>query len=144
MTSKSKPVHRHLRKQFEEELERVAPGLWERAGRVEKQMCLSEMRWVNEVVAVLGRGEAEHLREVIFQQYRRHEDPLRRRWSSLFSHHEIMKKDRMAKGGESTHNCPLVATLKMFYSSAFSVNKKAEGEAGSGGEDGSSSDEDEY
>ena len=40
-------------------------------------MALSEMKWVNEVVSVLGRGEGEHLRQVIFEQYRGHEDPLR-------------------------------------------------------------------
>ena len=146
MTSNSKPVHRHLRKQFEQELERVAPGLWERAGGGDKQMCLSEMKWVYEVVAVLGRGESEHLRDIIFQQYRGHEDPLRRRWSSLFSHLETIKKDRLTKGGESSHNCPLVATLKMFFSSACSANKKGCGEDGSGGEgnDGCSSNEEDY
>ena len=109
-------------------------------------MALSEMKWVYEVVSVLGRGEAEHLREVIFEQYRGHEDPLRRRWSSLFSHLETMKKDRLVKGSESTHNCPLVATLKMFYSSACSANKNAGGEEGSGGEreDGCSSNDEDY
>ena len=109
-------------------------------------MALSEMKWVNEVVSVLGRGEGEHLRQVIFEQYRGHEDPLRRRWSSLFSHLETMKKDRLVKGGESTHNCPLVATLKMFFASACYANKKAGGEEGSGGEreDGCSSNEDDY
>ena len=143
LTSKSKPVHRHLRKKFQEELERVAPSLWERAGGGEKLMSLSEMRWVYEVVSVLGRAEADYLRDIILQQYRGHEDPLRRRWSSLFSHLETIKKDRLIKGGESTHNCPLVATLKMFYSSACSANKKPGGEEGSGGEDDcSSNDED--
>ena len=140
LTSKSKPVHRHLRKQFQEELERVDPGLWERAGGGEKGMALSEMKWVNEVVSVLGRAEAEQLRDIIFQQYRGHEDPLRRRWSSLFSHLETMKKDRL-RGGNSTHNCPLVATLKMFYSSACYANKRAGGQQGSGGDDRSSNDE---
>ena len=71
---------------------------------------------------------------------------LRRRWSSLFSHLETMKKDRLVKGSESTHNCPLVATLKMFYSSACSANKNAGGEEGSGGEreDGCSSNDEDY
>ena len=144
LTSKSKPVHRHLRKQFQEELERVAPGLWERAGGGQRGMALSEMKWVNEVVSVLGRAEGEHLRLVIYQQYRGHEDPLRRRWSSLFSHLEVIKKDKL-KGGESSHNCPLVATLKVFFSSACYANQKAGGEEGSDeeGEDGcSSNDED--
>ena len=29
------------------------------------------------------------------------------------------------KGGESTRNCPLIATLKMFFSSASSANKRS-------------------
>ena len=29
------------------------------------------------------------------------------------------------KGGESKHNCPLIATLKMFFSSACSANKRS-------------------
>ena len=86
LTSRSKPIHRHLRHQFKEELERVEPGLWERAGGVVKDMNLSEGKWIKEVVAVLGRAEAEHLRDIIFQQYRGHEDPERRQWSSLRSH----------------------------------------------------------
>ena len=95
-------------------------------------MALSEMKWVNEVVSVLGRAEAEHLRDIIFQQYRGHEDPLRRRWSSLCSHLETIKKDKL-KGGQSSHNCPLVATLKAFFSSASYANQK---------DDESSNDED--
>ena len=86
LTSKSHPIHRHLRQKFKEELERVEPGLWRRAGGVMKGMTLSEGKWVKEVVSVLGRTEAEHLRDIIFQQYRGHEDPQRRRWSSLRSH----------------------------------------------------------
>ena len=144
LTSKSKPVHPHLRKQFQDELERVAPGLWERAGAAEKGMALSEMKWVNEVVSVLGRAEAEELCNVLFQQYRGHEDPLRRRWSSLRSHLEVMKKDRM-RGGESSHNCPLVATLRMFFSSACHANKKGGWQQGSAGDlqDDASSNDDE-
>ena len=139
LTSKTKPVHRHLRKQFQEELERVAPGLWDTAGGPVREMALSEMKWVNEVVSVLGRGEGEQLRQVIFEQYRGHEDPLRRRWSSLLSHVEVMKKDKL-KGGESSHNCPLVATLRAFYSSACYANRKAGGER----EDDCSSNDDDY
>ena len=86
LTSKSKPIHLHLRKQFRDELERVEPGLWQRAGGAPKGMALSEMKWVYAVVAVLGRAESEHLRDVIMQQYRGNEDTQRRRWCSLFSH----------------------------------------------------------
>ena len=86
LTSRSKPVHRHLRHQFKEELERVEPGLWRRAGGVPKSMTLSEGKWIKGVLAVLGRAEAEHLRDIIFQQYRGLEDPQRRQWSSLRSH----------------------------------------------------------
>ena len=38
------------------------------------------------------------------------------------------------KGGESIRNCPLLATLRMFYSSARCANKKSDGEQGSGWE----------
>ena len=40
----------------------------------------------------------------------------------------------MQKGGENIRNCPLVATLRMFFSSARYANKKAGGEQGSGWE----------
>ena len=86
LTSRSKPIRPHLRHQFKEELRRVDPGLWRRAGGVVKGMNLSEGKWIKEVVAVLGRAEAEHLRDIIFQHYRGHEDPERRQWSSLRSH----------------------------------------------------------
>ena len=136
LTSSGKPVHRHLRKQFEEELERVEPGLWTKAGGGEKAVALSEMKWVYQVVAVLGREEAEHLREVIFQQYRGLEDIQRRQWSSLRSHLETINQERL-RGGQSTRNCPLVATLRNFFSSARSANKKS-----AGGQDGNSSGDD--
>ena len=86
LTSKSKPVHRHLRNQFKEELERVAPDLWNKAGGAEKGIALSEMKWIKEIISVLGRAEADHLRDIIFQQYRGHEDLERRQWSGLQSH----------------------------------------------------------
>ena len=86
LTSKGRPIHRHLRRQFKKELERVEPDLYRRAGGVVKEMTLSEGKWIKGVVAVLGRAEAENLRDIIFQQYRGLEDPQRRRWSSLRSH----------------------------------------------------------
>ena len=75
-----------LRNQFKEELERVAPDLWNKAKGAEKGIALSEMKWVKEVISVLGRAEADHLRDIIFQQYRGHEDIERRQWSGLQSH----------------------------------------------------------
>ena len=86
LTSQSKPIHPHLRKQFRRELERVEPDLWSRAGGVQKGMALSQGKWIREIISVLGRAEAEQLREVIFQQYRGLEDIGRRQWSSLQSH----------------------------------------------------------
>ena len=86
LTSRSKPIRPHLRHQFKEELGRVDPDLWMKAGGVVRGMNLSEGKWIKEVVAVLGRAEAEHLRDIILQQYRGHEDPERRQWSSLRSH----------------------------------------------------------
>ena len=86
LTSQSKPIHPHLRKQFRRELERVEPDLWSRAGGVQKGMALSQGKWIREIISVLGRAEAEQLREVIYQQYRGLEDIGRRQWSSLQSH----------------------------------------------------------
>ena len=76
----------HSTEQIKKELERVEPDLYRRAGGVVKEMTLSEGKWIKGVVAVLGRAEAENLRDIIFQQYRGLEDPQRRRWSSLRSH----------------------------------------------------------
>ena len=45
-----------------------------------------EMKWIKEIISVLGRAEADHLRDIIFQQYRGHEDLERRQWSGLQSH----------------------------------------------------------
>ena len=38
------------------------------------------------------------------------------------------------KGGECTRNCPLIATLKMFFSSACSANKRSVAKDDSGWE----------
>ena len=46
---------------------------------------------------------------------------------------EIIDQENQ-KGGENTRNCPLVATLRMFFSSARTANKKSGGEQGSGWE----------
>ena len=37
---------------------------------------------------------------------------------------ETIKLERL-RGGESSHNCGLIATLKMFFSSATSANKNS-------------------
>ena len=101
LTSHTHPVHPHLKFEFREELERVEPGLWNRAGKrgPEKAMGLSEMAWIQEVVRVLGRQEAERLREVILEQYRGAEPISKRQWSGIMSHLEVMKQDRR-NGGE--------------------------------------------
>ena len=49
LTSKQRPVHRHLRHQLQQELTRLSPGLWERAG-AGGGAGLSEMAWIKEVV----------------------------------------------------------------------------------------------
>ena len=87
-----------------------------------KESGLSEMKWVNDVVMVLGNSEAGHLRDVVYQQYRGHEDIERRRWSSLRSHLESTMQERM-EGREPRRNCPLVTTLKQLFKSAKSSNK---------------------
>ena len=122
LTSKTKPVHPHLRKQFRKELSHLHPGLWNMAKGSTKESGLSEMKWVNDVVMVLGNSEAGHLRDVVYQQYRGHEDIERRRWSSLRSHLESTMQERM-EGREPRRNCPLVTTLKQLFKSAKSSNK---------------------
>ena len=47
LTSKQRPVHRHLRHKFQEELTLLSPGLWERAG-AGGGAGLSEMAWIRE------------------------------------------------------------------------------------------------
>ena len=49
LTSRQRPVHRHLRHQLRQELTRLSPGLWERAG-TGGGTGLSEMAWIKEVV----------------------------------------------------------------------------------------------
>ena len=49
LTSRQRPVHRHLRHQLRQELTRLSPGLWERAG-TGGGAGLSEMAWIKEVV----------------------------------------------------------------------------------------------
>ena len=48
LTSKQRPVHRHLRHKFQEQLTLLSPGLWERAG-AGGGAGLSEMAWIREV-----------------------------------------------------------------------------------------------
>ena len=100
LTSQRVPVHQHLKEQFKEELDRVFPGLAVMAGKGKKssRMQLSEGAWVEEVIKILGRQDALVLRDVIYQQYRGEEDPMKRRWSGLLSHLEVMKAD--TKGGK--------------------------------------------
>ena len=92
-TSQRMPVHQHLKEQFKEELEGVYPGLWAMAVKGKSEMKLSEGAWIEEVITVLGREDAQVLREVIHQQYRGEEDPMKRTWSGLLSHIEVMKAD---------------------------------------------------
>ena len=101
MTSHRNPVQPLLKFELREELERVEPELWDRAGKLgaNKEMGLTEMAWIEEVLIVLGRSEADRLREIIFEQYRGDELTSRRQWSGLLSHLEVMKQDRR-QGGE--------------------------------------------
>ena len=101
LTSHTHPVHPHLKLEFREELERVEPGLWRRAGKrgLQKAMGLSEMAWIQDVVRVLGRKEAERLREVILEQYGGAEPISKRQWSGIMSHLEVINQDRK-NGGE--------------------------------------------
>ena len=94
-TSQRKPVHQHLKEQFKEELERAYPGLWAMAkkGKKSSEIQMSEGAWIEEVIKVLGRGDAQVLRDVIHQQYQGEEDPMKRTWSGLLSHIEVMKAD---------------------------------------------------
>ena len=100
LTSQRMPVHQHLKEQFKNELERTFPGLWAMAGKGKNssRMQLSEGAWVEEVIKILGRDDAQVLRDVIYQQYSGEEDPMKRQWSGLLSHLEIMKADM--KGGK--------------------------------------------
>ena len=100
LTSQRMPVHEHLKEQFKEELDRVFPDLWTMAGKGQKSKGtqLSEGAWIQEVIKILGRQDAEVLRDIIYQQYRGEEDPMKRQWSGLLSHLENLKSDM--KGGK--------------------------------------------
>ena len=63
----------------------MSPGLWKKAGsRV--GAGTTEMAWIKEVLRVLGRMDADNLRDTIYQQYRGDEDPAKRQWNGLRSH----------------------------------------------------------
>ena len=100
LTSQRMPVHRQLKDQFKEELDRVYPDLRARAIKDGKssRVRLTEWAWIKEVITVLGRQDAEVLRDVILQQYQGEPDPMKRQWSGLLSHIENMKAD--IKGGK--------------------------------------------
>ena len=119
LTSKVRPVHKHLRGQFRQHLELLLPGHASRAGtRGNKERGLSEWNWVEQVIGILGREDAESLHHMIKEQYRGDENPSKRQWSGMCSHLEARKQ----RGGEHK-NCPLVFTLKLFYKSLMSSNK---------------------
>ena len=122
-TNRQQPVHRHIRKHFSMELETLYPGLWKRGG---KKGCgrdggLTEMVWVKKVITLLGHEDAENLRSLIFQQYRGEENPAKRRWSGARSHFYTINNYNDPKI-EIQQNCPLTATVKLFYQSAKSQN----------------------
>jgi hypothetical protein len=121
MTSKKRPVHAHLRHKFQLELEHLDPGLWSKACS-KARGNISEMKWIYQIVKLLGQEDAENLRGLILDQYRGDENPAKRRWSGLRSHIESINQDKI-KGEGTSRNCPLIATLKLFYSSARAKNK---------------------
>ena len=96
MTSRQRPVHRHLRNQFQKELTRLSPGLWERAG-AGGGLGLSEMAWLKEFLLILGRMDANILRDIIFKQYRGDENLAKRQWSGLQSHLASIENERKAR-----------------------------------------------
>ena len=100
ITSRRRPVPTYLKHQFREELERVSPGLWKRAGS-RAGAGITEMAWVKEVLIVLGRMDADNLRDTVFQQYRGDENPAKRQWSGLRSH-VLAAASEKEKGGEVT------------------------------------------
>ena len=98
ITSRRRPVPTYLKRQFREELERVSPGLWERAGS-RAVAGTTEMAWIKEVLIILGRMDADSLRDTIYQQYRGDENPAKRQWSGLRSH-VLAAASEKEKGGE--------------------------------------------
>ena len=123
LTSRGQPVHRHLRHQFRRELELVEPGLWDKVGQKIKELAVSEMKFVWEIVSVLGREDCENLRNIIIEQYRGLPNVEERLWSGMRTHMEVM--DKVGEyNGNTSHNCPLVATLRLFFSSAKAGKKK--------------------
>ena len=81
---------------------------------------LPEWKWVDQVLEVLGREDAETMHDLVYEMYRGDENISKRQWSGLCSHLESQKNS----GGE-LRNCPLVATLKLFFRSLKSANKSA-------------------
>ena len=90
----------------------------------------------------MGRADADILRDVIFQQYRGDENPSKRQWSGVQSHLAWISRERkadnpitrlikIAKNVQTIsyidmfllRNCPLVATLRLFFASAKNANK---------------------
>ena len=76
----------------------MSPGLWERAGS-RAVAGTTEMAWIKEVLSVLGRMDADSLRDTIYQQYRGDENPAKRQWSGLRSH-VLAAASEKEKGGE--------------------------------------------
>lgn len=126
LTSRKKPVHRHNRTRFRAELERHYPGLWKNA----TPKGLSSIKWVVEVISIIGLENAEELRNIVYNQYRGCENPAKRKWSGARSHFEKIS----TSSEEQSDNCPLTATLKLFYQSAKAYNRD--------NQDGTSSTED--
>ena len=73
------------------------------------------------MIKILGRHDAQVLRDIIFNQYRGEEDPMKRQWSGLLSHLENMKAD--IKGGKPCIRCMcmLLAPQYALGGPAFSV-----------------------
>ena len=113
ITSRRRPVPMYLRQQFMEELERVSPGLWKRAGS-KSGAGSTEMAWIKEVLRVLGQMDAENLRDLVFQQYRGDENPDKRQWSGLRSHVLAVASEKK-RGGEVTRYDDLIMTIAVTF-----------------------------
>ena len=104
LTSKSKPMTSRIRIEFGKQLEKLAPGLWNSAGRTN-----SEMKWIWKVIIALQHPDATALHELVFQHYQGKDNIMMRRWSGAHTH------EAQLENGISTRNCPLTAAIRVRY-----------------------------
>ena len=79
------------------------------------------MKWIENVINILGDENAENLQEIIYSQYRGSKSAAKRKWNGARTH---MEKRMKTSGDKSSNNCTLIETLTFIASHPFMMKSQ--------------------